>query len=281
MPARAALLLVTLVACESGAPHARRAIRETHVPSCLRAIREDIGRHHAGIATAADRVAPGFAVEDATTRERQLRAALRLIQEPESRRAAVPELVASPMSFLAVVDAAGIVIARDTRRPEDDRMKGENFGQRFPVIARALGGAHGYELGEFPSEEGQPSSWSMMFVHPVRREGAVVGAIIAGIPLWRMARRLSEQLKVENASTEGIILWAFLAKADQVFAPELGLDLEQAIPNGAARTARMAESAGGYTDEVQQFGRWFALGVVPLPAVAADVALVVFRSDPT
>src|SRR5690606_3254035 len=80
------LLAITLglfAACgPDGAPESQRAILREHVPSMKRHLQQDRERHYAGIVEAARLVAPGFLVEDPAARERQMRTALRRIQEP-------------------------------------------------------------------------------------------------------------------------------------------------------------------------------------------------------
>ncbi|MCS6797607.1 MAG: hypothetical protein NZ898_03595 [Myxococcota bacterium] len=278
---RAAALLTSLAACAADASAAERRIVEEHAPACLRIVREDIARITRGLRVAATRFAPGFAIEDADDRERQIRAGLRRIQDPTARGIAISELVATPASFLAAVGADGRVIARDVPQNED-RMRGEPFAERYEVVARALReGRAGRQLVEFPAAEGPPSV-SLLLVEPVRRDERIVGAMLAGIPLWKMARRLSRQLVVDHAAERqrGAILWVWLYRGERLFAPEVGLDLEKLVPDAAARARGLAASPGGYTGQVQQFGRAYAFGVVPLPIFGDDVGMVIFRSDP-
>lgn len=274
----AALLALAAAGCGGDASNARKLIREEHAPRVKEVLREDMERHPAGVADAAQRLAPGYAVEDPAERERQMRVALRHIQEPPR---GVPEFITSPMSFLAVVDEEGEVIARDVA-DEDDRMQGEDFGERYEVVRRALEeGRPGYALGEFPSEEeGAKSSWSMLFVHPVKREGEVVGAVVAGIPLWRMAQRLGRQLQAEHAGEEGTILWVYIYKGDELHHFGTPPDLDTVVPDARTRQRGFEASPGGFTGEVQQFGRWYGWGVVPARCIADDVGIIIFRSDP-
>jgi hypothetical protein len=262
--------------------NAQAQIIRSHAPRVAEILREDRQKHRQGVAEAARRLAPGFVVEDAATRERQMRYALRHVQEPPR---GVPEFIASPMSFLAAVGKDGLVICRDGDE-EADRMKGQDFGGRYETVRRALAdGVPGYELAEFPSqEEGGESSFSMLFVHPVVREGERVGAVVAGIPLWREAQRLGRQLQVDHASEEDIILWVYAYKGDREYffgTPE-GLDAEvkQGAASASARSAGLATSPGGFTGQAMQSGRWFAFGVLPTPSVAEDVGLIIWRSDP-
>ncbi len=273
-----ALSVLLLAGCGGDAHNARRVIREEHVPYLQEIIGEDMERHREGVRDAADRLVRGFVLEDPLQREHDMRIALERIQEPPR---GVPEFIASPMSFLAAVAKDGTVIARDVS-DEDDRMQGEDFGERYGAVRRALTeGRAGYELGEFPSEEeGGKSSWSMLFVQPVEREGEVVGAVVAGIPLWRMAQRLGRQLQAEHAGEDGTILWVYMYKGDELHHFGTPPDLDTVVPDAAARRQGFERSPGGFTGQVQQFGRWYGWGVVPAPRVADDVGLIVFRSDP-
>ncbi len=277
------LLALTLLATgcgPEGAPESQRQILREHVPSLKRHLQQDRERHYAGVVEAARLVAPGFLVEDRGSRERQMRTALRRIQEPAAR-GNVPHFVASPMSFLAAIGSDGIVIARDS---EDDQMKGQDFAARYATVRAALErGRVGYELAEFAAEEeGAPPSYSMIFVAPARRAGEIVGAVVAGIPLWREAERLSRQMRVDFAPQieRGLTLWAYLYKGDRVFyGPEAPPELNEALPDAATRAAGLQRSVGGFTGEFQAFRRWYGYAVVPMPGVADDVGLIVLRAE--
>ncbi|MFT5358807.1 MAG: hypothetical protein ACI9KE_006048, partial [Polyangiales bacterium] len=142
--------LFALTGCgPDGAPQAQRTLLETHVPRAKEVVNLDRQRTRAGVIAAAARLAPGFRVEDPTSRERQMRRALTLVQEPPR---GIPEFIASPISFLAVIDAEGVVVCRDGQA-EHDRMKGQNMAERFEVVRNALTGEVGYQLGQFGSEE--------------------------------------------------------------------------------------------------------------------------------
>jgi hypothetical protein len=280
----AAIALVALGAgCDGDARAAQAKIHQEHMAYVAGLLRQDRADHQVGIRAAAERIAPGFvATDDPAERERQMRYALRYVQEPPR---GVPQFIVSPMSFLAAVDREGLVVARDGRA-DDDRMKGQDFGERFASVRAALEeGRAGYELAEFESaEEGGASSYSMLFVHPARRDGEVVGAAVAGIPLWREAQRLTRQLDVDAAEQEGIIFWVYLYKEDQLFhfgTPE-GVDGEMTTGVGTAeaRALGLAQSPGGYTGEVMINGRWFAYGVLPIPSLGEGMGAVIWRSDP-
>ncbi len=273
--------LFLLAGCDEGAPNARRQIREVHVPRVSAIIAEDFTRHRAGIMDAAHRVRRGFLVEDAETRERQMRVALRRIQDPSSPPAQrISTFISSPMSFLAAVDKEGVVIARDA---DPDHMKGMNFGEDFSIVREALtAGATGVGMAEFQAlEEGSPNDFSTIFVAPARHQDEVVGAVVAGIPLWREAQRLSRQLRVELAPEieSGLIVWVYLYKGDRIFHHDTPPDLDEVVPDAAARAAGLAESPGGFTGQIQFYGNWYGYGVVPVPRLGEDVGMIIFRCD--
>ncbi len=264
--------------CESKeARGARRAIREVHAGEISKILNEDITRHRRGVRLAAERLAPGFVVTDPAERERGMRVALKALSSPERSRVAIGELVVSPMTYLAAIGPDGVVIARDL---EPDAMRGINFGERYPFVRTALERSEpAFALGETTADDGS-QTYTMMFVHPARAEGRVVGAVAAGIPLWRMAQRLDRQLKLDHAGEEDLILWVYFYKGDRLFhhgTPEV---VDAQVPDAAARAAGLGNSPGGYTMQTQILGRWYAFGVLPTPSVGEDVGVIIVRSDP-
>lgn len=275
------LCALALGACgPEGAPQAQRALLETHVPRAKEVVNLDRQRTRTGVIAAAARLAPGFRVEDPESRERQMRRALTLVQEPPR---GIPEFIASPISFLAVIDAEGVVVCRDGQA-EHDRMKGQNMAERFELVRNALAGEVGYELGEFGSEEEGGTSHSMLFAAPIYNEGGtIVGATLAGIPLWREAQRLSRQLRVELAEdiNEGMVLWVSLYDGDELIpSPNAPTEIVGEVPDAETRSAGFARSAGGFTGETHMFRQWYGYAVVPLPTIAENVGVVVYRSEP-
>ncbi len=282
----------------SDAKQARAKVRETHIPRVMDVIREDFQRHREAVREAANRLKRGFAVGDRAKLTPQMRSALKAVRRPPK---GIATFFSSPMSFLAAIDADGRVIARDA---EPDRMAGKDFGARYEVVRNALKrGRAGYQLGEFPAvEKGGQSSFSMLFVAPVRdgarvtsdrktpatenaqatRQAVAAGAVVAGIPLWRMAQRLSRQLRAENVDAigKGLVLWVYLYKGARVFHFDTPPELDAVVPNAATRRKGLAKSPHGFTGQIQLFGRWYGYGVTPAPRIGKDVGVIVFRADP-
>lgn len=272
------VLTLGAIACgPSDASPARRMIRETHAPEVRRLVLEDIERHLRGSERAAERLVPGFAVEDPIKRESQVRTALRLLTKPPR---GIPELVASARTFTAAVATDGTVLATDAK-DENDRMTGHNLSEPFSVLRDAIGGKSGYAIHQFPSlKEGVPGTISLLFAAPARKADKVVGEVLTGIPLWRLSQRLTRQVQLDHVSEKGAILWVYLYRGDELHHFGTPPDLDTVVPDAAARKAGLAKSPGGFTGELMQFGRWYAYGVFPLRALGGDMGAIVFRSDP-
>jgi hypothetical protein len=267
------LSAMALVGCESRAATERTQarLREIDLPRVRALIEQDLASHQAGVVKAADRLAPGFALSEPATRERQLRAALRILQQPKK---GIDEFVASPMSFLAAIDVDGVVIARD-RTP--DRMAGQGFGERFEVVRQALGGSAATGLGEFYAEDPEaPSSWSILFAAPARREGKIVGVVLAGIPLSRLSQRLSRQFRVEQAG--GAPVWIYLYKGERLFHWDTPPEVDALVRDPAGRAEALAGSPAGYTKTTRLQGDLQVYGVFPLELLGPDVGTIIVRS---
>ncbi|MEM9190284.1 MAG: hypothetical protein AAGF12_13960 [Myxococcota bacterium] len=276
------VVLLFAAGCSGNADNAEREIRDQHVDELKAILVEDFERTRRGVQTASERFVGGFDPDRTSDDEREqaMRTALRHVQLPPR---GIPEFVASPMSFLAAIGKDGVVIARDVREGEEDRMRGQDYGERYEVVRRALTeGVAGYELAEFPAgAEGEPASWSMMFVAPVRVRGEVQGAIAAGIPLWRMAQKIGRQIQLDHASETGLVIWVYAYKGDDLHHFGTAELLDPLIPDGTARRSGLDRSPHGFTGEIDLNGRMYGFGVLPTPRLGADdVGFIIVRSDP-
>jgi hypothetical protein len=292
-----AACVALLAACSrEHASGARAKIRKEHAPYVAKLVVEDLQRHTVGLRKAAERIGAGFVKVTGEQQATEMRQVFTLLRSPKK---GVPELIISPMSFIAAVDMNGVVIARNG---DDDRMKGMDLGADFPVVKAALQGHEGYQIGEFQSLEkgGEPSA-SIVMAAPAHYGGQVVGALVLGIPLWRLQQRLSKQLQMEEAGKpsgdegggagEGaqaakdkgapsVVIWVYLYRGDKLHHHGTPRDLDKLVPDAKARAAGYATSPGGFTGEAVQFGYWYGYGVRPLRVLGDDVGMVVFRMDP-
>lgn len=270
------LLSLCAVACgkPSGAKDSQRLILKKDAPYVRAIVRGDIARHKIGVLRAAVRLAPGFLVEDPDEREAQMRTALRKLTAPPK---GIAELVASPMSFIAAVELNGVVLARDAL---DDKMKGQNFGAKFSTVRAALReDKEGYELGVFENADPKEAdSVSMLLTAPARRDGRIFGAVTVGIPLWRLAQRVSRQLRLDAARKAS--LWAYIYKGDELYHMGTPAELDRLLPHARQRAKMLKTHPGGYTGEFQAGPLWWAYGVVPLPRIGPDVGAIILRMEP-
>ncbi len=261
---------------EEGAHHACARIVAVNAPRVREIVDDDLRRGMIGVQSAADLVARGFLVEDLTQRQTEMRWAIQhRIREPPR---GIPELMISPISFVAAVQLDGHVLVRDT---DPDPMAGFDAGGTFPHVHEALtNGTASYRLVEFPGllPTDTPSQ-TVLYVAPARVHGEIVGAIMAGTPLWRTAQRVTRQMQAEGLSTEGTILWVYLYRGETLHHHGTPSDLDTIVPDFAVRNAGLEHSPGGFCGEVQQYGRWYCYGVIRLPQLGDDVGAVVYRSD--
>ena len=265
--------IAALCACENGAAveRTRTQLRAVDLPRVQALVQEDLEKHQAGVVKAAAKLAPGFSVADPAARESQMRAALRILQQPKR---GIDEFVASPMSFLAAIGRDGIVIARDR---EPDRMAGQDFKARFGVVGEALEGTVATALGEFFAEDpNAPSSWSILFAAPSENSGEVVGVVLVGIPLSRLAQRLSRQFRVEQAA--GAPVWVYLYKGDRLFHWDTPPEVDALVRDPSARAKGLAASPAGYTEKVRLQGALQVYGVFPLDLLGPDVGTIIVRT---
>lgn len=265
--------VLVLAACEDDAAvkQVEERLRTVDLARVEELVQQDLENHQAGVVKAAEKLAPGFGVSDPQKRELQMRVALRILQQPKK---GIDEFVASPMSFLAALDTDGVVIARD-RNP--DRMKGQDYKARFDVVRQALEGSAATGLGEFFAEDPHaPSSWSILFAAPAIREAEVVGVVVAGIPLSRLAQRLSRQLRVEQEQGEPV--WVYLYKGDRLFHWDTPPLVDELVPSAEQRGKVLSASPSGYTDKVRLQGEFEVYGVFPMRLLGPDLGTVIFRS---
>jgi hypothetical protein len=270
-----ALVAAVLVACgPDGAPNARKLIREEHAPRVQAMVLDIFARHERGLRYAADRIAAGFVKVEGEQQVAEMRQVLKLLRSPKR---GVPELVISPMSFMAVVGKDGKCIARDL---EPDKMAGLDLGKMFPSVRAALDGKQGMEIGQFEStEKGGKPSVTLLMAAPAHYRGEVVGALVLGIPLWRMQQLMSKQLQMELAGKRNVVIWAYLYKGQDIHSHGTPPEVDTLMPSHEVRQAGLAKSPGGFTGVVQQYGYWYGYGVRPLRVLGPDMGVVIFRME--
>lgn len=273
------LCLNVLVACEGDKAKAQRHVIATkHGSRVGSIIKDDLERHARGLTVGAAKIAPGFVKVEGLQQDQDMRQVLKILRNTKT---GVPELIISPMSFMAVVGMDGVAIARDVELPQD-KMKGMELGKLFPSVQKALAGEAGWEVGQFEStEKGGKASVSIVMAAPSLYDGKVVGALMLGIPMWRLQQRISKQIVMEESGSKpGLVLWVYLYRGEELFFHGTPPDLEKLFPPKAERDEQLAKSPKGFTGEFQDKGFWYAYGVKPLPLLGPDFGAIIVRMDP-
>lgn len=262
---------------EPGGQVSRKLIRDKHAPRAAKIVLDDVASHQKGLVAGAKRIAAGFVRVQGEQQEVEMRQALEILRSPKR---GVRELIISPMSFIAAVGLDGKVICRNGEA-KDDKLRGMDFGSRFVPVQQALAGEVSYGLVQFESleKDGKPSV-SLVVAAPVHYQGKVVGALVAGIQLWRLSQRLSRQLQIELAGKDGVVIWVYVYQGERLHHHGTPPDLDALVPDAATRAAGLAKSPGGFTGAVQQYAYWYGYGVRPLRVLGDDVGIVVFQMDP-
>ena len=247
----ASALLFLLAACSpEGAPAERRALHGEDVPAYLRMIGEDREKVFRGVQAAAQRVEPAYRGDvDAAERARRLTDMLERVDAP---RRGVAELVFSPVLYIGGTDQDGTLLAEVGVRDAAKVGVGSDY-RAFDVVTQALAGTPGHaviDLADVVEDDPGPTD-TWLFAAPIFGEDAeVMGALVAGVPLWREAQRLTAQMRLEQADAivAGRVVWAYLARGGQAYAsrePTASNDITDAVPDAATRAAGLARSAPG------------------------------------
>ena len=99
---------------------------------------------------------------------------------------------------------------------------------------------------------------------------------LAGIPLSRLAQRLSRQFRVEQSGESPV--WVYLYKGDRLFHWDTPPEVDALIRDPEMRARGLAESPSGFTDQARLQGELQVVGVFPLELLADDVGVIVVRT---
>lgn len=285
---RCGLILCALVVSSCSSPPAQGAQRElltNLVPRVNELLREDREAARRGIIEAARRLSRGFQFDE-NVRADRLRGGLGVLRDT---RRGIAEFIVSPITFLAVTDAQGVVITRNGDEA-DDRMRGQNYAEIYAPVQAALDGDVSYGVVDFGRDQDIPSV-TVIHAAPIYYEGELVGTVIAGMPFWRLAERLSLQIRTESSEQvlAGESIWVSLYSGAQLFySPGAPLEIVASVPSAETRQAGLATSPGGFTLAHDFYGADYGIAVIPLENLShaeagsssMDGGFVIYRSEP-
>ncbi len=272
-----AVFLTLAAGCDDPPSKAPALVRNVHAEEAVDTIHDDIDFLMTGTCAAAKKMGQGL---DVNAPEKELRAALRILRAPPPR--GLSELAGAAISFLAVLDANGVVLARDMKDEERDLMQGQNYAARYDVVGDALKEVtNKHALVEFPAlEDEADSSWSYVFVCPIVRDGELIGAAMSGIPLQRWANRLRRKGLLDHVDEPGLQYAVFFYRGEREFHPKEGAAVIVGLPEAAKRKAGLAKSPGGFTGEFTLASEHYAYGVLPIPSLGRDTGVMIVRNEP-
>ena len=290
---------VVLAACDKG-PAPATVIKETHFSEIERILDRNVQKHAAGLEKIAEDLGPRFSEPVTKARNAAIRKYLRTAdQAPKGVR----PLWGSPLTFIAALDEKGTAILRDVK-PSQDRMRTKSFAHFEPVKSALSGKAdHGLVVFE---EKGQKDEPNWLFTQPitwVAHEGknappssdeaaaetdgkgaaeasqSVSGALMLGIPLWRLSQQFSKQLQLDHRKEvdKGIALWVYLlvaGKDPQLIHFGTPPELDVKLPDAKAIDALIKQNK---EHTFRFYGNDGALLTMPLTKVGAGLHAVVVR----
>lgn len=275
-----AAIASTQAACKD--PRQEAAKRSAaEMPAHVRQAREGMERITTGFVPVLEGLAPALAAPITANNAGNVRYELIGMN---TRQVPAGALTFFPTGFVVAVNRDGVAIARNIAEP-DDLMRGMQLAAMFPSVRTALGGTSAAAVGELPPGPDQPSRVYYVAAVPVRGpDGAVVGALAAGISFGQIARSLERAIRTHTGPQP--VIWVGLEREGRVLpsgrdrdVPERWLvpqSLVNRIPAGAAARAR--GGAPVYWEFVEDAQRGWAGALASLPTLEGT-NLLLFRSE--
>ena len=225
-----------------GAPNARKVIRETHAAEVKHLVVDDIDDHLVGVKAAGARVAPGFAVVDPKRRESQMRTALAPADQATARHSSADRLGAH-------VHRSRRAERRRARHRRQRGARPHDRGRPREAVRAGAQRSGGQRRATrwtrfLRSKRGPRAAFRCCSRRLRAKDGKVVGAVLTGIPLWRLSQRLTKQLQLDHVSEKGAILWVYVYQGDKLHHFGTPPDLDTMVPDAAGAKGRPGREPG-------------------------------------
>jgi hypothetical protein len=242
-------------------------------------VRDDFSRIEKALEKHAPALAAGLAEEAPDAKRRALYLEISPWRQLKAGGKAVFDLQTAPIEFLAVVDAEGKMVVRDH---DPEKSYRTSMRERFPAVAAALGGRTAVSHGELPDGQGE----ALLAAVPIRGASGVVGAVLAPITYFKVARRLERQHSLDatrrkGGATKAPTVRVALFAGSHYYSGSIQPELDPTRPSVRARTKKLG-SGRAYSETVQVLSRTFGIAVRRLEFLEgdADVGILCWRSDP-
>ena len=270
-----AIFSLLSLACTKTGEVSRTKARE-HVETLAKAAQSDVEEVRKGLPLGAKQLESFFAEAKAGEDAAAAKEALELA------RNRVQDLRTAKSTFFLLASTQGSILRSDL---EHDALAGKDLFAAFPELRGALGkySETRGSMAEAAGVRGRPDGqWAVAI--PVMKGGEVAGIYATGWSWSAYAYRLENQLrstvKSEAAASQGKepLVYVYVVVEKEAYGAPISPD----VHIKAIKDSRLMGRAAGEVpvDVIQEIeGREFGIALRRVPALGADVAIVVVRSE--
>ncbi len=270
----AAVALVIAVGCTAN-PEVSRKLAEEHVTVLAVTASKDVEEVREGLPQGvehlrnlwkddADPKADPEAARDALTTARSKTQALRVVKS----------------TFFAVATKDGTIVRNDQ---DQDLMAGADLFSAFPALKKALAGKYLETVGsmhEARGVEGKPDG-QWVAAQPIEVDGSVRGLYVTGWAWSLYTYRLETALKshvYDADKPDKSLSYVFVVVGDKAYGTRVS-PLVNAEAIEKLNPMSHLDEQGNFGAVLEITGRSFGLAVKKVPALGANVAVAVLRSE--
>lgn len=270
-----AVLTLSLPACDGDKKLSQSKAAE-HVASLVETATGDVQEIKNGLPEGAKHLAKLF--EGAAAPKDDLPAVREALDKARNK---VQDLRVAKSTFFALVDDQGTVLRNDQ---DQDLMAGKNAFQSFPGLKAALDGKYVETRGSMPEAakvKGTDGQW--VAAAPIQVGDKTRALYATGFSWSAYAYRLENSLRSSvrssmPANKKEPLIYVYVVVDKQVFGAPVSPEVNaQAIAKGDPLAKAQGDAV--FSSVIEITGRDFGLGIKRAPALGAEVAVAVLRSE--
>lgn len=270
-----AVLTLSLPACDGDKKLSQSKAAE-HVASLVETATGDVQEIKNGLPEGAKHLAKLF--EGAAAPKDDLPAVREALDKARNK---VQDLRVAKSTFFALVDDQGTVLRNDQ---DQDLMAGKNAFQSFPGLKAALDGKYVETRGSMPEAakvKGTDGQW--VAAAPIQVGDKTRALYATGFSWSAYAYRLENSLRSSvrssmPANKKEPLIYVYVVVDKQVFGAPVSPEVNaQAIATGDPLAKAQGDAV--FSSVIEITGRDFGLGIKRAPALGAEVAVAVLRSE--
>ncbi|MCC6664311.1 MAG: hypothetical protein IT375_11235 [Polyangiaceae bacterium] len=270
-----AVLTLSLPACDGDKKLSQSKAAE-HVVSLVETATGDVQEIKNGLPEGAKHLAKLF--EGGAAPKDDLPAVREALDKARNK---VQDLRVAKSTFFALVDDQGTVLRNDQ---DQDLMAGKNAFQSFPGLKAALDGKYVETRGSMPEAakvKGTDGQW--VAAAPIQVGDKTRALYATGFSWSAYAYRLENSLRSSvrssmPANKKEPLIYVYVVVDKQVFGAPVSPEVNaQAIATGDPLAKAQGDAV--FSSVIEITGRDFGLGIKRAPALGAEVAVAVLRSE--